>query len=410
MRLFSFFYNLALGLYSLTYLPKLFSKKYALRRNFKMPEIVKTDRPMIWIHAVSVGETRAVVKLAQMLKEQLNGTLIFSNITTTGHQEALKSIPFADYHILLPLDFSWTMEALISKAKPDLVIITETDFWIHFLNQCEQKGAFIALVNGKISERSFKRLQYFPWLARKLYSPVSLFCVQSDVYGKKFHELGVPMDKIYTVPNLKYDDFPDVIDRGALRARLGIEEGDFVVVAGSTHPGEELIILEAFEKANIPSSKLLIVPRHPERFNEVGEVLKGRGLLFSRYTMRDTPHKVTLIDAMGLLRQCYAIASIAVVGGSFVPGVGGHNILEPVFLSVPVLFGPYMEGQIEMVEITLKYEVGKPTNAKNLCDDFGFSADKDKFIQALEGIQGGVIETFNLIMHKYACDKRHGIL
>lgn len=410
MKLFNSLYDSVLGLYALSYLPKFFAKKYAFRRKFKMPDIVKGDKPLIWVHAVSVGETKAVAKLAKLLKEHLNATLVFSNITGTGYQEALKSLPFADYHLLFPLDFSWTMRALIDKVKPDLVVLTETDFWINFLECAEQSGATIALVNGKISERSYQRLQYLPWLAKKLFSPVSLFCVQCELYGERFKTLGVPKEKIHTVPNLKYEDAPVQIDSTELKNKLGIVDGDFVIVAGSTHPGEELIILDAFLKANIPQSKLLIVPRHPERFNTVAGDLKRRGVAFSRYSENALSERVILVDAMGLLRQCYALGSIAVVGGSLVPGIGGHNILEPLFYSVPVLFGPFMNGQPDMVEIALKYGVGKATNGQELANDFEFSVPKEKFILAREGIQGGVQQTFELIMHKIACDKSRGIL
>ena len=411
MKVFSALYDFVLGLYGMTYLPKYFNKKYALRRHFKMPDIVKkTNGPLIWIHAVSVGETKAVSKLAKRLKEQLNGTLVFSNITATGHQEALKTIHFADYHVLFPLDFSWKMRALIDKVKPDLVILTETDFWYHFLTYTKANGATIAVVNGKISENSFKRLQYVPWFAEKIFSPVDVFCVQCGLYNDRFTALGVPKEKVHTVPNLKYEDTPVPVDSAELKNRLGISSADFIVVAGSTHPGEEALILEAFQKAAILNSKLIIVPRHPERFSRVADDLRKTGIKVQRYTENSPPENVILIDAMGLLRQCYSLASVAVVGGSFVPGIGGHNILEPLFYSVPVLFGPFMGGQPDMVEITLKYGIGKASDGQHLASDLTFSVPQEKFIQAREDIQGGVDKTFDLIMQKYACDKSVGAL
>lgn len=402
--MFSFLYNSALALYSLTYLPKIFSKKYTERRHFKMPDIQKGSKPLIWIHAVSVGETKAVAKLADMLKKHYNATLVISNITGTGHQEAKKSLPFADYHILLPLDFSWTMKSLISKAKPNLVILTETDFWYHFLKCSHDEGAKIALVNGKISVRSYDRLQRLPWLASRLFRYVDLFCVQSDLYADRFANLGVSKELIHTIPNLKYDDTPAPIDAAtmdAFKQKLGIHQGEYVVVAGSTHPGEEALILKGFLEAKIPQSKLLIVPRHPERFNKVAEELKGLGVKFSRFSEGVATEQVILVDAMGVLRKCYSAGSIALVGGSFVPGIGGHNILEPAFSEIPVLFGPFMEGQAEMCEIVLKYGIGKQVAGDKIAESLLFSVPKEKIICALEGIQGGVIETFKEITKKY---------
>lgn len=406
--MFSFFYNFALGLYALTYLPKIFSAKYTERRHFKMPLIQKTTKPLIWIHAVSVGETKAIVKLARKLKEHYNATLVVSNITGTGHQEAKKSLNFADYHVLLPLDFSWTMKRLAKEAKPDILILTETDFWYHFLKYCKEEGALIAVVNGKISERSYDRLKTLPRIANKLFNPVSLFCVQSQLYADRFLSLGVPAAKLHTFPNLKYDDTPPPIDPASLqefKTRLGIVPGDYVIVAGSTHPGEEQLIVQAFLQAKIPQSKLLIVPRHPERFNAVAVLLENEVGKISRFSQNQKPEQITLIDTMGILRQCYAIGDIAIVGGSFVPGIGGHNILEPSFFHKPVLFGPHMEGQPDMVDIMLKYGIGKQTDRENLSEELRFSVLDEKFIQALRGIQGGVDATFNAITEKYACDK-----
>ncbi len=399
--MFSLFYNFGLALYGLTYLPRFFSAKYTERRHFKMPRIVKGDKPLIWVHAVSVGETKAVAKLAKRLKEHYDATLVVSNITGTGHQEAKKSLPFADYHILLPLDFSWTMKRLLSEAKPNLVVLTETDFWYHFLKYSKAEGACVALVNGKISERSFQRLEKLPWLAKRLLGAVDLFCVQSELYGDRFTKLGVPDEKMHVIPNLKYDDTPAPIELGVLNAfkeKLGIADGEYVVVAGSTHPGEEAIVLREFLKADIPNSKLLIVPRHPERFNKVAEELKG---VASRFSLGETGKRVILVDAMGVLRKCYSVGSIALVGGSFVSGIGGHNILEPAFSEIPVLFGPHMEGQAEMREIVLKYEIGKQVRGDEIAENLRFAVPKEKIICALEAIQGGVSETFKEILKKY---------
>lgn len=367
-------YDLFLFLIFLAALPKLlfqmvFHKKYrnSLKQRFGVgfPQIEKGDRKLIWVHAVSMGETKAIATLAKQLKKELEDPLlIFSTITETGFAEGKKSLPEADYHLFLPFDLSWIIKPIIKQVKPDQVILCETDFWYNFLRISKKMGARISVVNGKISERSMNRLLKFRIFANKVFTQIDRFCVQSSHYRNRFLKLGIPSEKIVVTGNLKFDShFPKLTQEELLnwKEELGIKPDNHVLVVGSTHDPEEKIILEACLDVwkVAPHLKVLIVPRHPERFEEVAQLLKKRGLNFSRYSERvrhETP--VVLVDAMGVLRQCYQLATVAIVAGSYTPKVGGHNIVEPCWYGVPVLFGPYLHSQPELLEIVKEYHAG----------------------------------------------------
>ncbi len=372
--LFSLFYEIILILLALVSLPSflfqlIFKKKYRnnilQRLGCKFPQIEKSGRRLIWIHAVSVGETKAISSFVKRIKAEPNPPVIlFSNTTETGHSEACQTIK-ADYHVYLPFDFGWIIKRIVKKVSPDLVILCESDFWVNFLHTAKRIGAQIAVINGKISERSAKRLAKWPTFASKLFSPVDFFCIQNQLYLDRFVQLGVLKPKCMISGNIKFDsEYPSMPERELIewQKRLGITPDDLVIVAGSSHHGEESLIMRIFTSLSkdFPTAKLLIVPRHPERFDEVGRLLSTGSVSFSRLSQNNAnpQTKIILIDAMGHLRQMYQLADIAIVCGSFVKNIGGHNILEPSWYGVPVLFGPYMHNQPELVDLVLENEAG----------------------------------------------------
>lgn len=377
-------YDLFLFLIALVALPKLlfqmaFHKKYrnSLMQRFGIgfPKIEKGNRKLIWVHAVSMGETKAIASLAKQLKKESgDAVLIFSTVTETGLAEGKKSLPEADYHVFLPFDFAWIINPIVKQVKPDQVILCETDFWYNFLRTSKKVGAHIAVVNGKISERSMNRFMKFRSFTDKVFAQIDRFCVQSSHYRDRFLKLGVPEEKIVVTGNIKFDShFPKLSSEELLewKGKLGIKPDDHVLVAGSTHDPEEKIILDACKevwKAD-PHLKVLIVPRHPERFDEVAQLLKRRGVEFSRYS-EDCSHEtpVVLVDAMGVLRQCYQLATLAIVAGSYTPKVGGHNIVEPCWYGVPVLFGPHLHSQPELLEIVKEYHAGWQVEKEQLAE------------------------------------------
>lgn len=368
-------YDIVLIIISLFFFPKfyfdyLFKDKYKKslsNRLGKGIDLPGNKSPLIWIHAVSMGETKAVVALGKLLKACYpNHKIIISSITETGHQEAKKSLPQADLHFFLPFDFSFIIRPIVKKLKPSLVIISETDLWFNFLNSAKEEGAKICLVNGKISARSCARYKQFSYFSSKIFSLFDHLCVQNAHYQDLFRSLGISVDKLSVTGNLKFDEPVSIFSQEEvqrLKASMKIKKEDFLIVVGSTHEPEEKQILSHLAPLLFSGSvKILLVPRHPERFDQVAKIIEQLGLFYGRYSCLDTLYGtecVILIDKMGLLKNLYQIAELAIVGGSFTDKVGGHNVLEPCFFGVPVLFGPYMFSQMELKELVLSYGAGK---------------------------------------------------
>ena len=347
-------------------LPLRFAKAY--------PYIDKAGRKLYWIHAVSVGETKAVAALARLIKERHpEHILVVSSVTETGHAEAKRSLPFADYHLYLPLDFSWNVRSVLRKIAPDVVILCETDFWYHFLKGCKSLGAKLYVVNGKMSARSAKRLKYLPWFVKRLYGLIDIFCVQAEIYRTRFLDVGVDEEQVVVTGNIKFDaEYPKLLpsELQRLRAEMGIAHGDPVLVVGSTHDPEEKQLIPVLKKVweYLPNLKVLLVPRHPERFDAVAALLKGQGVPFKRYSIPLEGNSVAcvLVDAMGVLRQCFQLADLAIIAGSYTDKVGGHNILEPLWYGVPVIFGPHMHSQPELVQLVDQYDAGVEISMEEL--------------------------------------------
>ena len=259
-RLFIILYELSLWVIAFLALPKLLynffiHKKYRkslwARLGFNNPLLQRVHPPLIWIHAVSVGETKAVVTLARELKRQFTKCqIIISSITETGHAEAKRSFPFADHHIYLPFDFNLLIHRLLTQAPPDLVILCESDLWYNFLRLAKQKGACVALVNGKISERSTWRFNQIPFFSRRLFNLFDVLCLQNNLYKERFVKAGAPPDRLLVTGNLKLDEeYPHLsVDESAQwRQRLGVSSRQLVLTIGSTHDSEEQILLRVLK-------------------------------------------------------------------------------------------------------------------------------------------------------------------
>ncbi|MBA3722456.1 MAG: 3-deoxy-D-manno-octulosonic acid transferase [Parachlamydiaceae bacterium] len=386
--LFNFFvsvlYECSLILIALVALPKLIyqfimHKKYRAslltRLGIRYPKIEKNNHRTVWIHAVSVGEAKAIVSLAREIKQLFpESQLIISSTTETGHMEAKRSLPFADKHVYLPLDLRCIVSPIISKASPDLVILSESDFWYNFLSCAKNKGAVIALVNGKISEKSMNRFCQVPFFSKRLMNLFDIMCLQNESYKERFIKIFSPIDKMVITGNLKLDDeYPQLSNEDVQhwRKRLGIDPAQPVLTIGSSHNPEEQIFLDVLKRIwkKFPTLKVILVPRHPERFKDVAALLDRehiQSIKFSEIQRKTGKEQVILIDTMGMLRMCYQLSDIAIVGGSYTSKVGGHNILEPCWYGKPVLFGPYMHTQVELVGLIKHYEAGFQVNPDEL--------------------------------------------
>lgn len=405
--LFFTLYTLFLHLVAIAYFPYFlyarlrygkYKESFSQRLGFNFPKIEKGERFLVWVHAVSFGETRAVAPLVRLIKkERPNSLIVISSITETGHKEALEIVPKADFHVYLPFDLPYVIRPIINQAKPNLVLITETDFWYHFQSAAKECGADIVVVNGKLSERSLKRYSFLPWLTAPIFHSLDFLCVQSEAYQRRFLELGIPPDHLAVSGNLKLDDTYKELtsdELSALQKKLGIDREDKLLVIGSSHDPEEKLILSELKKVwrRWPNLKVLLVPRHPERFKGVGALLEKQEIpfaLWSREEKLETDRRVMLVDAMGMLRQLYQLADIALVAGSFTDKVGGHNLVEPSWYGKPVVYGPHIYSQkdfdalieqkqagvcIKEDEIadTLLRMLANPT----LCDQMGLAGKK----------------------------------
>lgn len=368
-----------------------------------LPPNQNPKQPLIWLHAVSMGETRAIVRLAKLLKQRHpQYALLISSTTETGHAEAKRSMPFADYFIYLPLDFPYFLKDALERFKPSLVLMSESDIWWNFLRMAKASGAKIGIVNGKLSERSAKRLNVVPNIGKRLYENIDICCAQSQEYAERFKTLNIP--KIIITGNTKFDF--DSINSNPL---LKISPETELVVLGSTHPHEEEALLNKLVQLlhQRPNLKLVIVPRHPERFDAVYKMLATYQVPLQRYSSfsEDAPWRILLIDAMGVLGQLYRQATVALVCGSFTPGVGGHNIIEPCLAGAPVLFGPNMETQKELVHIVNQYQTGKQSSLDTISQDLlGILDDSQKrntlksnCVSMVREIQGATERTYEAL-------------
>ena len=357
-------------------------------------------KQVFWIHAVSVGETRAAIPLVKALKADYpDCAILLSNVTETGHAIA-EEVREADLCIFFPFDLSWVVKRALRQIRPALIVIVETEIWPNFVRAAHQSRIPLVLVNGRLSDRSYPRYRRVRFLMEPLLEKFSAFCMQSELDGERVRQLGGRAGKVVVTHNLKFDMQAPAVgsDQVDVLRRTYHLPGDCQVwVAGSTHAGEEEQILEAFLALRAVGRRLILilVPRHPERCRAVGETIQGKNLPFElRSTLSDldrslAPGEVLLGDSVGEMLQFYAVADLVFVGGSLVP-VGGHNVLEAALLSRPVLFGPHMHNFKEISRMLLEVSggrqvadgaalgkaVGELLDAPELCAEMGASGHR----------------------------------
>ncbi|NGX30425.1 MAG: 3-deoxy-D-manno-octulosonic acid transferase, partial [Candidatus Anoxychlamydiales bacterium] len=383
-------YNFLLFIYLLFSLPKaifdcIFYKKkksdILKRLGLKSYKFNPQDKtPIIWIHAVSVGETKAAVSFLKRLKDNYpTSYIIISSTTETGHTEAKRSLFLADKFIFFPFDFSFTIKKVFSQIKPNLIIFLETDFWYNFIKIAKKNGSKIAVISAKISKRSTSNFLKLLKFSKNLFSNIDLILAQNEQYRKRFSNFLDPK-KIFVSGNLKLSNSFEILSKSSLdkwRSKLNIKDQKVITIA-STHSLEEELLIN--ELKDLKNTKILIAPRHPERFLSVYKQLKNiTSIALLSEISKNQNSKVILIDEMGILNILYQISSLAIVAGSFVNRVGGHNILEPVFVKTPVFFGPTMHSQLELKKIVLDSNTGKQCHLKNLKTEISKYLDnKDK--------------------------------
>ena len=337
------------------------SKKYRgglADRLGKVPARLGTsDKPTIWIHAVSVGEVLAIGRLVREMQRRFAEFRIVVSTTTDTGQKLARDKFGAENVFYFPLDFAAAIRPCIAALKPRMVVLAETEFWPNFIRLADDSGAKVAVVNARISDRSWPGYRRWRFFLRRILSRVDLFLAQTDEDGKRLADIGAPSERVQISGNLKYDISPPppppVV--ASIRAALEKTGSGPVIVAGSTMEGEEPLLLRSFEivRGSHRKAVLILAPRRPERFDAVAELVKSLGLLCWRRSLwsgEDLSGSVLLLDSIGELAGVYALATVAFVGGSLVEH-GGHNILEPAQYGVPVLVGPHYENFRDMVNL-----------------------------------------------------------
>lgn len=307
----------------------------------------------VWVHAVSVGEVVAAIPLiSELLGNADTVPIIVTTTTPTGSARVRQAFGDKVTHVYLPYDLPIYINNFISRLAPKTLIIMETELWPNLLYTCKQRHLKICLVNARLSDNSFANYKKVKFLLRGMLQQIDIIAAQTDVDAKRFIELGADKHSVTIVGNLKFDVPMPIIKRDILN-RL-------VWVAASTHEGEEELIVQIYKslKQKFPTLLLILVPRHPERFKDVANLLRTHNLSFVQRSAGACPKSDTdvwLGDTMGELDFFYAQADMAFVGGSLVP-VGGHNLLEPVATGVATVTGPHIHN---FREITAKLAIAK---------------------------------------------------
>ncbi len=308
------------------------------------------DRPLIWLHAVSVGEVLAASRLVGELDSAFPGYQVVISTTTRTGQALARERFGADRVFYCPLDLPWAVRAYLNALKPRLLILAETEFWPNLLNGCFRRGIPVAAVNARISDRSWPRYKLVRIFFRPLLQQISRVLAQSQTDAERLSAIGCKSDCVSVAGNLKFDVRSATEAHATRLLKLAAPNLRFVV-AGSTLEGEESALLQAWPQLLKfdPQLAMVLAPRHPERFGAVAALLAGSGVPFIKRSDFPSqpappdpilPGQIVLLDSIGELASVYSLASVAFVGGSLIPA-GGHNPLEPAQFGVPVVMGPH---------------------------------------------------------------------
>ena len=330
--------------------------KYAAgfrQRLGNVPRVEAGGRPVVWLHCVSVGETRAARPVAVGLLAANPGcVLVVSTTTLTGQRLARELFGDVAAEVFyFPFDFRFAVRRALARVRPSLVLIMETELWAHFLRECRRAGVPVALVNGRISPKSARNYRRIRFFMRGVANDLSLALMQSDADAARLIDIGIEPRRVLVTGNVKFDSgeiVPDEMTRELDRRFRFTDSARPLVVCASTHDGEEDLLLRAFERLREKEPhlrpRLLIAPRHPERFDAAGRVIRSHGFTSARRSeppaQTDAECDAVLLDSIGELLSVYTFARVVFVGGSLVPH-GGHNILEPAAANRAIVTGAH---------------------------------------------------------------------
>jgi 3-deoxy-D-manno-octulosonic-acid transferase len=324
--------------------------------------------PRLWIHAVSLGEVKLAAMLADQLRQAIpNLEIVFTTSTGTGRQEAERAATARDFVFYPPIDFAWICRRFIRHICPAAAIIVETELWPNLFHQLRFRNIPLVMVNGRISDRSWPRYRATSFLWAAVLKNVNRIYASSERDAERFRLLGMPENKLTLAGNLKFQ-----LPRAALGASVFVNAAQSaletsttkVLVAGSTMPGEEAMLIDAYSRlqSHFPALWMILAPRHPERFDGVASLLQSGGMPFRRRSQLKTdeditPRGILLLDTIGELAACYQLADVAFVGGTLV-ATGGHNIIEPAMYGKAIVVGPSMDNFREILDRFLAVDAG----------------------------------------------------
>lgn len=385
-----FIYDLLLLVFIIISSPYLFVKLFKKnelslwkQRLGIMPQVKsRSSKKTIWFHAASVGEISGIYPILDSLfQKNKDLEFVVTTYTSSGLKRA-KEI-FAGYPVayfsLLPIDISFIIKSFIKKIDPMIMVVSETELWANMIHQAEQMGITTIIVNGRISDSSWPKYLSFRFFFKKFVNKIDFYCAQTDIDKNRIISLGLSSKKAEVTGNAKYSFMP-ITDKD-----LSIIMGSPVIVAGSTRPGEEEVVLEAFKnfQTKFSNSMLVIAPRHLERVVEVEKLVQKTGLPYvlrsKLLTFNDLRFTIIILDTLGELSSFYKLSDLSFVGGTLRP-FDGHNILEPAAFNKPVLFGPYVNNVKDVAEDLIKSGGGRKVyNAKELEQAFNeILSDKGK--------------------------------
>jgi 3-deoxy-D-manno-octulosonic-acid transferase len=336
-------------------------------------------KSVVWVHAASVGETKVALILAKEIRQKYpEKTILITNMTLNGLRVSRASEDVC-CAILFPIDFSFIIRKLLKIVQPELILVVETEIWPNFIRIADELNIPQVMVNGRVSKRSYPRYRAIRPLLKPLLQYFKYFCMQSQESAERIVAMGAPNEKVRNTGNLKFDyvaceiSAQDVKDR---KHQYRISGDTSIIVAGSTHAGEEELLVVVFEALTRQVDNgliLVIIPRYPERKQEISNLLKKSGVichLRSSLTPESNLIKggeVLLVDTLGEVLDFYSVADLVFVGGSLVD-VGGHNVLEAAMMSKPVLFGPHIQNFNEISSKLVRSGAGiRVANADDLC-------------------------------------------
>jgi 3-deoxy-D-manno-octulosonic-acid transferase len=338
------------------------------RERFGCIPFQETRSGSIWVHAVSVGETVAVAGLVQEVQRAFPERRVFlSHVTPAGREAGEARLPAVAGRFYAPLDWRWAARHALARLRPALVVIVETELWPNLLRAAQQAGAHVVLVNARLSRRSVRGYKLARPFIRRVLADVDAICAQSEADAERFRQLGARPERVRMVGNLKFDARPPQLGEFARALKMALRRAERgpVLVAASTMPGEEPLILEAWDsiQARYPKALLILAPRHPARFDEVGRYLTRAGMPFVRRTtlkvegwglsQQLAAASILFLDTIGELAGIFELADLVFIGGSLVP-TGGHNLLEPAYWSKVITFGPHMENFRDIARLFLE--------------------------------------------------------